>query len=141
MSLARRRLQELDPEAREAFRRDCCLGSEVFRKQQLERVEGGLGEHHAGELRLETPQAMAHRLVTEELRQRGWDAEHLVRRRKKDPGKLAIAGRLGPQTTPSIKPIAARLALAACNTANARLHRTMKDRFRASESALPTPGK
>ena len=52
--MERRRLEEMDPEALEAFRRDWCLGSEAFRKEQLERMEGGLGEHHAGELGLES---------------------------------------------------------------------------------------
>ena len=89
-----------------AFRRDWCLGSEVFRKEQLERMEGGLGQHHAGELRLETAQAKADRLVAEE-RRLGWTAEDLVRRPKNDPGKQAIAVRLRRETTLTVKAISA----------------------------------
>ena len=47
---------------------------EAFRKEQLERMEGGLGRRHAGELRRETAQAKADRLVAEELRRLGWRA-------------------------------------------------------------------
>ena len=126
--LERRRREEVDPEAQEALRRDWCLGSEAFRKEQLERMEGGLGQHHAGQLRLETAQAKAERLVAEELRRLGWSAEDLVRRPKNDPAKLAIAVRLRRETTLTIKAIAARVHLGTYNTANARLHQAMKER-------------
>lgn len=124
--MERRRLEALDPGTLEAFRREWCLGSEAFRKEQLERMEDGLGQHHAGELRLESAQAKADRLVAEELRRLGWSAADLVRRPKNDPGKLAIAVRLRRETTLSIKAITARVHLGTYNTANARLHRAMK---------------
>ena len=92
--MERRRLEEVDPEALETFRREWCLGSEALRKEQLARMEGALGEHHAGQLRLETAQAKADRLIAEELLRLGWSAQDLVSRPKKDPGKLAIAARL-----------------------------------------------
>jgi REP element-mobilizing transposase RayT len=136
-----RRFEEVDPDAMEAFRRDWCLGSEAFREEQLERMEGALGEHHAGELRLETAQAKGERIVAEELRQLGWSAEDLARRRKNDPSKLAIAVRLRRETTLSIKAIAARLQLGTYNTANARLHRAMKAEFEGTNSAQATLGK
>lgn len=116
---------EADPESLEALRRDWCLGSEAFRKEQLGRMEGGLGQHHAGQLRLETAQAKAERLVAEELRRLGWSAEQLVRRPKNDPGKLAIA---------------ARVHLGTHNTANARLHRVMKQGDASSDSEQTTIG-
>jgi len=104
-------------------------------------MEGGLGQHHAGELRLKTAQAKAERLVAEELRRLGWSAEDLVRRPKKDPGKLAIAVRLRRETTLTIKAITARIHLGTYNTANARLHRAMKEGFASSDSAQVTIGK
>jgi hypothetical protein len=132
--MERRRLEEVDPEALEALRRDWCLGSEAFRQEQLERMEGGLGQHHAGELRLESAEAKADRLVGEELRRLGWSAEELSRRPKNDPGKVAIALRLRRETTLTIKAIAARVQLGTYHTANVRLHRAMKERSASSES-------
>jgi hypothetical protein len=58
-----------------------------------------LGEHHSGELRRETADAKAERLISEELRQLGWKEADLVARRKSDPTKLAIAARLRTETT------------------------------------------
>jgi putative transposase len=139
--MERRRLEEVDPEGLEAFQRDWCLGSEAFRKAQLERMEGGLGQHHAGELRLETAQAKAERLVAEELGRLGWSAEDLVRRPKNDPDKLAIAVRLRRETTLTIKAITARVHLGTYNTANARLHRAMKEGFASPGSGQATMGK
>ncbi|MGO8674749.1 MAG: transposase [Limisphaerales bacterium] len=139
--MERRRLEEMDPEALEAFGRDWCLGSDAFRKEQLERMEGGLGEHHAGELGLESAQARADRFIAEELRRLGWSMEDLVRRPKNDPGKLAIAVRLRRETSLTIKAITARLDMGTYNTANARLHRAMKEGFGSSDNAQATTGK
>ena len=104
-------------------------------------MEGGLGEHHAGELRLESAQARADRFIAEELRRLGWSMEDLVRRPKNDPGKLAIAVRLRRETSLTIKAITARLHLGTYNTANARLHRAMKEGFASSDKAQATTGK
>ena len=106
--------------------REWCLGSEAFRDEQLAWMEDRLGEHHAGELRLESAHAKADRLVAEELRRLAWSAEDLVRRPKNDPGKLALAVRLRRETTLSIRAISARVNLGTYNTANARLHQAMK---------------
>ena len=64
-------------------------------------MEGGLGEHHAGELRREAAEAKAERLVVvaEELRRLGRSEEELKHRRKNDAGKLASAVRLRRETT------------------------------------------
>jgi hypothetical protein len=139
--MERRRLEEVDPEALETFRQDWCLGGEAFRKEQLGRLEGGFGQHHAGELRLEAAQAKADRLVAGELRRLGWSAEDLVRRPKNDPGKLAIAVRLRRETTVTIKAITARVDLGTYNTANARLHLAMKEGFASPGSAQAAIGK
>jgi len=137
--MERRRLEEVDAEALEAFRQDWCLGGEAFRKEQLERMEGRLGEHHAGELRRETAEAKAERLIGEELARRNWTCEDLVRRRRNDPGKLVIGARLRRETTLSIKAIAARVHLGTFNTSNANLHRAMKEGV-SSNHAQPTLG-
>ncbi len=89
-------------------------------------MEGKLGEHHAGELRRETAQAKAERIVTEELGRLGWKEAELVSRRKSDPAKLAMAARLRRETTLSLKAIAARVHLGSFKSANARLHQWMK---------------
>ena len=131
----RRRLEEMDPEVLEAFRRDWCLGSEAVRKEQLERMAGGLGQHHAGELRLESAQARADRLIAEALRRLGWSREDLVRRPKNDPGKLVSAVRLRRETTLTLKAITARVHLGTYNTANARLHRAIKEGLACPDAA------
>ena len=88
----------------------------------LEKMEGKLGEHHSGELRRETAEAKAKRIVAQELRRLGWKETELANRRKSDPAKLAIAARLRKETTLSIKSIAARVHLGTSKSANARLH-------------------
>jgi hypothetical protein len=44
-----------------------------------------LGEDHSGELRRETAQAKAERVVAEELRRLGWEQKYLEAWRKDDP--------------------------------------------------------
>jgi hypothetical protein len=66
-------------------------------------------------------------MIAEELRRLGWSERDLAIRRKNDPDKLAIAVRLRRETTLSIKTIAARVLMGTSNTANARLHRAMKE--------------
>lgn len=138
--MERRRLEEVDPEALEQFRQDWCVGSEGFRKEQLERMEASLGQNHAGQLRFETAQAKADRIVAEELQRLGWTSADLVHRAKKDPDKLAIAMRLRRETTLSIKAIAARVELGTYNTANARLHRAMQPGLTLQDSTQQTVG-
>lgn len=124
--LEARRLEEADPEARKAIRRGWCLGGEQFKGQMVERLEGNLGEHHSGELRRESAADKAERIVAEELGRLGWEATELAVRRKNDPGKLAIAARLRRETTLSMKAIAFRTQLGTSRSANARLHKWMR---------------
>ena len=105
------------------FRRGWCLGSEGFREEMLQKMEGRLGENHSGELRRETARAKGERIVAEELKRLGWKEKELGVRRKGDPAKLGIAERLRKETTLSIKDIAARAQLGSSRSANARLHR------------------
>ena len=121
-----RRLEETDEAALKVFRRGWCLGSQEFRERMLQEIEGKLGEHHSGELRRETAEAKAERILAEELQSSGWTQDDLAARRKRDPTKLAIAARLRRETTLSIKAIAARVHLGTSKGANSNLHRWMR---------------
>ena len=120
-----RRLEEADEASLKVFCRGWCLGSDQFKKQMLEELQGKLGDHHAGELRRETAEARAERIVSEELGRLGWKETDLKARRKNDPAKLAIAARLRKETTLPIKVIAARMHLGTSKSANSTLHKWM----------------
>jgi hypothetical protein len=87
------------------------LGSEEFRQETLEELDGQVGRHHFGQMRLEVAQAKAERIIIEELRRPGWQEPDLAMRRKGDTGKLQIALRVREETTLSVKEMAARLHL------------------------------
>ena len=118
-----RRREEQDDAEWEPVRRGWCLGGAAFRKEMLERMEGELGEHHAGELRRESAEVRAERMIAEELRQQGWTEVELGQRRRSDPVKLALAARLRRETTLTVGWIARRLALGTRKSAAAKLHR------------------
>ncbi len=61
--MERRRLEEMDPETLERFRKDWCLGGETFRTECLEKTEDKLSDNHPGRARLETAVAKAERLI------------------------------------------------------------------------------
>ena len=124
--LEERRHEEEDEEALKVMRRGWCVGGEVFRKEMLEQMEDKLGEHHSGELRRETAQAKAEKIVGMELKRLGWKPSELAKRRKSDPLKLAVAARLRRETTLTLKEIAGRVHLGTSKSANARLHQWMK---------------
>jgi REP element-mobilizing transposase RayT len=124
--LEARRGEGMAAESLNALRRGWCLGSEAFRQEKLEQMEGELGEHHAGELRRESDQAKAERLVGQELKRLGWTEADLAARRKNDPLKLALAARLRKETTLSVKAIAARVHLGTSKGANSNLHKWMR---------------
>lgn len=121
-----RRLDADDEQALKVFRRGWYVGSESFRQEQLARMEGKLGEHHAGALRRETAEAKGERIIGEELQRLGWSESDLAIRRRNDPGKVGIGLRLRRETTLSIKTIAARVQLGTSNTANRLLHQAMR---------------
>ena len=105
-----------------ALRRGWCFGSQDFKEKMLEKMEGELCENHSGEQRLEKAQVKAERIIREELKRLGWKEEELRTRRKNDPDKLAMAGRLRQETTLTIKSVAERLNLGSAKSASARLH-------------------
>jgi len=120
------RLEPGDQAGLKALRRGWCLGSQEFKKQKLEEIEGKVGEHHFGELRLETAQAKAERIIAEEVKRLGWQETGFAARRKHDPGKVQIALRLRKETTLSVKQIAQRLHFGTSKSASFRLLATMK---------------
>jgi hypothetical protein len=112
-------LEELKP-----LRRGWCLGSEHFRQEMLERMDGKLGESHSGQLHRETAEQRANRIIAEELSRRGWTESDLATRRRRDPGKVAIAVRLRNETTLPVKWIAARVQIGTAKGAKSVLHRS-----------------
>jgi REP element-mobilizing transposase RayT len=111
----------------EQFRQAWCIGAEAFRRECLQRMEDKLGENHPGQTRLETAQAKADRIVTEELARLHWTPNDLLARQRSDPAKLALAARLRQETTLSIKEIAERLHLGKPKGAKTNLHKFMNN--------------
>jgi REP element-mobilizing transposase RayT len=117
-----RRAQETDDAQWEPLRRGWCLGGTGFRQELLQRMAGQLGEHHAGELRRETAEAKAERIIAEELPRLGWTRADLEQRSRSAPEKLELAARLRRETTLTMKAIAQRLHLGSWKSATTRLH-------------------
>jgi len=121
-----RRAAESDEEEWRAIRRGWCLGPAEFKAGLLEQMAGRLGEHHAGELKRESAESKAERIIREELKRLKWRQNELRQRAKSDPGKLAIAARLRRETTLTLRWIAARLHAGSWKSLNAKLHRWRK---------------
>jgi hypothetical protein len=75
----------------------------------------------AGELRRESAEARAERIMGEEPGRLGWTPEQLGQRRKHDPDKLRIALRLRRETILTVGWIAQRLCLGTRKSASTRL--------------------
>lgn len=131
-----RRLEVGDEEGLKALRRGWCLGSEQFKKEKIEQIEGKVGEHHFGKLRQETAQAKSERIIAEEMERLGWKQEDLLCRRKQDPVKIQLAVRLRKETTLSVREIAERLHLGTAKSASFRLLTTMKNQNSIQPSLL-----
>lgn len=123
-----RRKQEMDEAQTELLRRGWCLGGVTFRQEMLERIEGLLGETHSGELRQESAEVRAERIIAEELKRHGWKEAELRQRRKSDPIKLALAARLRRETILTVGWIANRLHLGTRQSAATRLQEHKKAR-------------
>ena len=67
-----------------AIRRGWCLGPAEFKAKRLEQLEGKLGPHHSGELKRETAEARAERIIREELKRLKWRKGELLPRPKSD---------------------------------------------------------
>jgi REP element-mobilizing transposase RayT len=121
-----RRAQEQEGDSGKALRRGWCLGSPEFKAKLLEAMAGKLGDHHSGELKRETAQAKAERIIGEELKKRHWTEGDLKQRAKSDPEKLALAARLRRETTLTMAQVAARLHLGSWKSFAAKLRRWKK---------------
>ena len=75
-----RRVEPSDGAEWQPIRRGWCLGPAEFKARLLERMEGKLGEHHSGQLKRQSAEAKAQRIIGEELKRLGWsqaDLNHL----------------------------------------------------------------
>jgi REP element-mobilizing transposase RayT len=99
-----------------------CLGSERFRAELIERMEGKLGEHHSGQLRRESNEAKAERIIAEELKRLKWAESDLAGQAKSDGRKLALAERVRRETTLTIRQIARRLHMGSWKSLNNKLY-------------------
>jgi len=102
---------EEEPEEWKRLRRGWYLGDEAFRKELVEAMASKMGAEHYGEERQETAMAKAERIVTEELKQRGWKEQQLAQKLKGDREKIKMAERLRCETTMTLAWIAERLRM------------------------------
>jgi hypothetical protein len=93
-----------------------CVGSEQFRQELLLQMNTVSVQSYAGPEWQESAEKKALRILSEELRRRGWDLEELKRRRKGDPQKIQIARRLRDQTTMTLAWIAQSLSMGAAGS-------------------------
>jgi REP element-mobilizing transposase RayT len=105
----------------QGVRRGWFLGEAQFKEELLAQAAGRVGANHYGVDRQETGTVQAERIVTEELKRRGWTEADLARRRKGDAGKVAIAGRVREQTTMTLKWIAQRLQMGSWTSVSSAL--------------------
>ena len=101
-------------------------GDEEFRRELLEQMEGKMGRHHGGAERRESAEQTAQKILSEELKRRGWNRKELKRRKKGDPGKIQMARRLRQETTMSWPWIAACLVMGAAGYAAACVRELLK---------------
>jgi len=121
-SAAGRRMFAAEMEARRSGERDAeykpirrgwFLGDKTFRKELLAQMTERRGDwHYGGELN-ESAEERAERIVANELKRKGWSEKDLQTRRKGDPFKVRLAGRLRAETTVTLKWIAGRLCMGA----------------------------
>ena len=99
-------------------------------------MEGRLGENHSGEIRRESAEVRAGRIIEEEMRRLRWTREDWEHRRKGDPDRLMIAARLRRETTLTIREIAQRMKMGTSQAANSNLHRWMQNSDKAPEKQV-----
>ena len=89
-------------------------------------MEGKLGGPQAGDLKRESAEAKAGRVIGEELARLGWTEDDLKEKPKSDPAKLALAARLRRETSLTRPRVAARLNRGSWKSARAILRRWRK---------------
>lgn len=127
----RRRMEAAREEANQpnqlkAIRRGWKLGGEDFLDWIVERVELRPGEGHSGRQRDETEEHKAERIVAEEVKRLGWTKAELVRRKKGDAAKVALARRLRGETAVSLKWIAEKLHMGTWTHVSNRLYHDLR---------------
>ena len=132
--MERRRLEETDGQEWKPLKRGWLLGSEEFRAKQLEAMESRLGEHHSGQLRHESAQAKAERIIAEELRRAKWKEVDLKDHAKNDPVKLATATRLRRETTLTVREVAKRLDMGSWKSLSNKLYVAGKTKRKPNQS-------
>ena len=85
-----------------------------------------MGAEHYGDECAETAEALAERIIADELRRGRWQEADLKTRPKGDPVKLALAVRLRAETTMTVGWIAERLAMGTRGYLNHLLYRRRK---------------
>jgi hypothetical protein len=125
------RMAEDDPETLRALRQGWCLGGEDFRQEMIERMEGRLGEHHAGELRQESAEAKAERIVQEEVKRLGLERRGSAGPPQERSGKTGDGGAFANRNDP-VDP-------ADCRSSSARQRQKRKGQTRfVDESPHPS---
>jgi putative transposase len=108
------------------IRRGWCLGEETFREELLTQMSERMGAEHYGEERAATAEALAERIIAEELERGRWQEADLKTRPKGDSVKVALAARLRAETTMTVEWIAERLAMGTRGYLNHLLYRRRK---------------
>jgi hypothetical protein len=120
----RRQLDE--PEEFGDIRRGWCLGDDEFRQELLAQMSGKVGQNHYGRERAESDLVRAELVLAADLAKRGRSEADLKTRKKGDPAKVEIAGRLRRETTMTLRWIAIRLTMGSVAYLNNRLYLARK---------------
>ena len=102
------------------------MGAEAFRKELLAQMSERLGVEHFGEERAETAEALAERIIAEELKRQRWQEADLETQSKGHSVKVALAVRLRAETTLTVQWIAERLGMGTRGHLNHLLYRKRK---------------
>ena len=118
------------------IRRGWCLGPVEFKAKLLERVEGKSGEHHFGEMKLESAHVKGERIIREELKRHRWSEGELQQQPKNDATKLELSTRLRRETTLTIRQIADRLRLGSWKSLNNKLYLRSRAKSKAKRNKV-----
>jgi len=124
------RRKDEDKEQWKEMRRGWCYGSDELRKEMLARTEEKNPETLSLEIRKESGEAKAEKILKEEMKRLNWKERDLKIRGKSDPEKLRMGARLRKETTLTIKEISARLSLGTAQSASTNLHNWMSKKGR-----------
>jgi hypothetical protein len=93
------------------IRRGWHFGGDEFVAQILDQIEGTCGENQTWREQAESMEQQAKRMVSEGLRQAGWDETRLQSERKGHPMKVKLARKLRRETTMTLQWIAENLCM------------------------------